>query len=142
MKFFIKNRKPILIGAGILTALLIIKSRRKKPILRPLPTLSMLPKATIQSIAAMQYQAMAQFGTDEELLVRSLEGLGAEDLKAVYNEFGLRPNFMGDSGEYFGRDLDLFGWYAEDLDPTDEDDIPVIADLKRIWSVTPLKFPY
>lgn len=95
----------------------IIRELKNKPVPNlpgtnrpPVPTLS---KAEAKAIAERQYIAMNRPGTDEDELFRSLNGLNGADLRMVFEAFGLRNYFT------LRRPLNLFGWYVEELDPTE-----------------------
>lgn len=73
----------------------------------PAPTIT---NAEAKAIAERQYIAMWRPGTDENELFRSLNGLNGADLRRLYEAFGMRNYYN------FRRNLDLFGWYVEELD--------------------------
>lgn len=63
--------------------------------------------------ADILYQAMSGPGTSEQKIFEVLEGLkNPEDLLAVYNEFGLRPETVFGFPVFEG---DLLGWFESEL---------------------------
>jgi hypothetical protein len=88
------------------------------------------------AIANKQHSAMADLGTNEQLLFSSLNGLNGADLVKVYNAFG-QKNYAG-TGSWFGvgYSLDLFGWYSEELDNTE------LARMRTIWSKSGLSISF
>lgn len=97
-----------------------------KPTPRPEP--ATLTAAEAKAIAERQYIAMNRPGTNEDELFRSLNVLNGKDLQLVYQEFGLRNYYS------FGRPLDLFGWYVEELD-ADE-----LKRMQLYWYKSGLRF--
>ena len=92
-------------------------------------------KEYLEIVADSQYLAMDKYGTDEDLIFKSLEGLNAEDLKQVFKNFGKRcsrisiiPGVSNCISPY----LNLFEWYNVELDTNDLDKI------KAIWQKTGL----
>lgn len=85
-----------------------------------------------QAIAERLYFAMADMGTVEGMLFSSLENLTGPQLIMVYNAFGLRP--YGWTGNWFGLgyNLDLFGWFNQELNAQD------LAKMKQLWAKTNL----
>lgn len=64
-----------------------------------------------QVIADMQHQAMAGFGTNTSALFEQLIDLQGWQLVMVAEKFGVRPY----NKVYTTADLNLFGWYDEEL---------------------------
>ena len=90
----------------------------------------------IATAANSSYQAMRGFvtnnfswGTDRDLLFDAISGFNADDLKAVYKEFGLREDFLLLVPIF---KADLFGWYNAELSGQD------LLDMKEIWKKTNL----
>lgn len=84
----------------------------------------------LKQIATEQYESMFGFGTNEEKLKTSLNGLSDADLWLVYKFFGIR-NFKPFL-EFSFFDNDLFGWYRAELSGKD------LQDMKDIWNSTGL----
>ncbi len=70
-----------------------------------------------QNIASSLFSAMADLGTDEDLIYSSLKGLSKADFAKVYNAFGFKPYLphLGMEDEYFGTDYDLVSWLTFEL---------------------------
>lgn len=85
-----------------------------------------------QTIANRLYYAMADIGTNEDLLFDSLKNLTAQQLIMVYNAFGTRSYAF--SGNWFGLGypLDLFGWFNQELSGND------LNNMKQLWAKTGL----
>lgn len=84
----------------------------------------------IKSIAKAQFDSMTVLGTKDRVFT-SLNGLNADDLRGVYNAFGVKK-YLGASGsgiiaELFGTPLDLWGWYTEELKGAD------LNKMRSIW---------
>jgi len=90
------------------------------------------------SIAESQYEAMRDYGTDEELLFSTLKELNAPDLRQVYKSFGKRTYRSGGAGIPFliGQNTDLFGWYANELNESERE------KMKSIWNKTGMKLTF
>lgn len=88
-----------------------------------------LSQAEIDSIAKTQMKAMDRFGTDEETLFASIEGLNGSDLRRVYKAFGVVPysSTLGMGSALFSSELDLLGWYRTELDKEE------LANMQAIW---------
>lgn len=94
-------------------------------------------------IARAQLEFMNQLGTgDVNEMIVALSPLSGNDLKKVYNAFGLvcyngftkcHPvdEFLGT-----GDDLDLFSWYIEELDSEE------LEVMNSIWQRTGLPLPF
>lgn len=81
-------------------------------------------KQGLKSIAESQYTAMFNaVGTDEETLFNSLNGLTNEQLKKVYDFFGVRLNGIKGYG-------DLFIWYKKELSSNE------LRRMYEIWKNT------
>jgi hypothetical protein len=126
----------LLLGGGALAIL--VKSLRKPKVQTPLffPVIgSSISDVEELAIAKSQLQAMDKLGTDEESLFLTLENLTAPDLTKVYNKFGEAcyngyTSCVGLDSVLGGRDLDLFGWYREELDEEEK------QTLREIWQKT------
>lgn len=75
------------------------------------------PEASItptqaQTIANGQLTMMNQFNIDEDAMYDALKNLNGNDLRLVYESFGVQPLEGLVSTNY----LDLFGWYSAKLD--------------------------
>lgn len=88
------------------------------------------------AIAQKQFSAMADLGTNEDLLFSSLRNLNGADLIKVYNAFGTKS--YAASGSWFGvgYPLDLFGWYTEELGSSD------LAKMRSIWNKSGLNITF
>jgi hypothetical protein len=91
----------------------------------------------INRIAQMQFDSMTQLGTDSKILFDSLKGCNTDDLKAVFNAFSTKK-YLGASGtgllaNWFGYDLDLFGWYVRELGESD------LIKMRQFWSSKNIK---
>lgn len=93
-------------------------------------TVSNISETEASSIATTQYDAMQGFGTEEERLFSSLEGLNGKALQLVYQKFGTRPGLMGGYWPVYagGVLMDLFSWYRMEL--TDQE----IDRMQTIWA--------
>lgn len=87
-----------------------------------------------QTIADRLYYAMADIGTDENLLFSSLQNLTAQQLVMVYNAYGTRPYAYSGSWFGIGYPLDLFGWFNKELGGND------LKRMKQIWAKTNLQW--
>lgn len=92
--------------------------------------------AEAASIAKTQKVAMEGFGTDEEALFSSLEGLNGKALQMVFEKFGLYPTdgwggwlptWLG------GTNFDLFGWYRMELNEEE------LERMNQIWAKSGLR---
>lgn len=99
-------------------------------------TISTITGTEANAIAQKQYSAMADLGTNEDLLFASLRNLNGADLIKVYNAFGTK-NYAA-SGSWFGigYPLDLFGWYTEELGSSD------LAKMRSIWRKSGLNITF
>ncbi len=90
----------------------------------------MLSKAEISSKAKTQLSAMSRPGTKERILVDSIRNLNGADLIRVFNAFGVvaYDNTFGAKAIIFGNDLDLFGWYNEELKGSDKEEMQSVWD--------------
>ncbi len=72
-----------------------------------------------QNIASALFSAMADIGTDEDLIFSSLRGLSKADFAKVYNAFGLKC-YEPTTGQFdplgvIGFDMDLVAWLTSEL---------------------------
>lgn len=95
-----------------------------------------ITKTEAAAIANKQHSAMADLGTNEQLLFDSLKGLNGADLVLVFDAFG-QKNYAA-TGSWFGAgySLDLFGWYSEELDGSD------LAKMRAIWTKSGLSISF
>lgn len=100
---------------------------RNKPLPRP-NVVATITMAEARAIAERQFIAMFRIGTDEDELFRSLNNLNGQDLRLVFEAYGVRNYFN------FRTPLNLFGWYARELDRTD------LMRMKIIWYKSGLTF--
>ena len=99
------------------------------------PTLLSKSENYLNIVADSQYLAMDMYGTDEDLLFKSLDGLNAEDLKLVNKYFGKRCSriyLLPGVSQCISPYLNLFEWYSQELDATD------LEKMKAIWLKTGL----
>lgn len=95
-----------------------------------------------EAIAENQFGAMRDYGTDEETLFKSLEGLSKSDLRNVYKAFGLRNYESGGKGlsvfgfDIVGQSLDIFGWYSNELTKDEK------KKMRSIWEKSELKLTF
>jgi len=70
-------------------------------------------------ISQVLYHSMYSFGTDEDVVFSSFEGLNKGDFGKVYNAFGERPYIIdwgiGSGDNPLGAKFDLIGWLKHDL---------------------------
>ncbi|CAA0231116.1 hypothetical protein [Tenacibaculum maritimum] len=87
------------------------------------------------SIAESLHKSMSRwFGTDESYIFDVLTNIRIEDFNKVYNAFGQRPYleiFGVSTTEYFGENIDLFGWLKYELSP---------SEFSRLRDLNPLIF--
>lgn len=93
-----------------------------------------LKKADIERISQAQFDAMTVIGTDKKRLFSVLEPLNGDDLKLIYNAFGVKK-YLGTSGtgliaSWFGYELDLFGWYTKELSSITGD----LQKMRILWT--------
>lgn len=79
--------------------------------------------------------AMQNFGTDEAELWLLLEPMNKRELEQVYIEFGLQRYDYG-GRFWFGAPLDLFGWFAKELNGKEK------TRMREIWSKTNLEITF
>jgi hypothetical protein len=94
-----------------------------------------ISEGVAKQISEQQLNAMDEQGTNEELLFSSLRGLNGKSLEKVYQAFGnVRYLYFGKSPiPKYGRNLNLFGWYKEELNEKEMD------KMRDIWSKTNYK---
>jgi len=93
-------------------------------------------------LAQGQFAAMNKMGTDDiDEMTAQLENLTANDLKKVFNAFG-RPCYNGWTecvgiDRYLGgQDLNLFGWYNEELTDSEKE------KMRAVWRKTGLQLTF
>jgi len=131
----------VLGGIGIVVASIIIyRKATKKTTLNTLG--SNLSNDEAKVVAESQFGFMNKLGTaDIQTMIKGLENLNKGDLRKVYNAFGTRcyngytecvllDKYLG------GRNLDLFGWYSEELSDSERE------SMRGVWSKSeiPLTF--
>jgi hypothetical protein len=85
-------------------------------------TWTFLRKSQANHYADMLYQAMKDFGTDEdEIKLIQLELSRPSDLRTVYNAFDVKPygSFGAPVLGFGGSDMDLRGWLKAELSGSD-----------------------
>jgi len=94
-----------------------------------------------KGIAQQQLGAMDRPGTNDASLFDQLANLNGQDLKAIYNHFGVvwyDPLLGTQSGSFFKhighKQRDLFGWYREELGSDD------LRRMQEIWYKSGLSF--
>lgn len=92
----------------------------------------------LQQIAEMQFAAMNQYGTDEDLLFNSLKDLNSKDMEKVFNYFGERDyeKIQGNSQPIFGEQSNIFIWYANELNQKELD------KMRKIWEKAELNISF
>lgn len=88
------------------------------------------------AIAQKQFSAMADLGTNEQILYSSLANLNGADLVKVYNAFGTKSYAATGSWFGVGYPLDLFGWYSEELDSSEA------AKMRSVWAKSGLNLTF
>jgi hypothetical protein len=93
-------------------------------------TTSNISASNAANIATSQFDAMQGFGTNENILFNSLNGLNGKALQLVYQKFGLKPYLIAG---YFpawatGTNLDLFSWYRNELDTNE------LIQMRQVWA--------
>lgn len=93
-------------------------------------TTSNISESNAANIATSQFDAMQGFGTNEDILFSSLNGLNGKALQLVYQKFGLKPYLIAG---YFpawatGTPLDLFSWYRNELDTQE------LIKMRQVWA--------
>lgn len=149
-----QTQKIIIGGIAAMAILLVIKSffkkdkkndaeKQREKILKELndsvtsgetvaPTIS---TSQAEVIAQGQLDAMAWFGTDSiDSMTLPLKKLNGTDLILVYDAFGLNRYFGAGRSSYLGTDLDLFGWYKEELDNEE------LNKMRSVWAKSKLPF--
>jgi len=102
-------------------------AKDKLPPTRDGSTISNIYLTKCKQIAGAQYDAMNQWGTDEERLFSTLKDLNGKALQMVYRYFG-KPKYSGiGRSTLIGEDRTLFGWYAKELNDSELD------KMKKIW---------
>lgn len=152
-----KNKQLIYIGAGavaayflgapILRALGIVETPKlrdltpeDKQILPRDNAPGTISRQEAAAIADVQLAAMNRAGTDDATLFESLQNLSGEALRQVFVEFGSKwydIHFGTKSYSWypFAQNLNLFGWYAHELNRAD------LQKMARIWQKSGMKFP-
>lgn len=100
-----------------------------------------LTDVEIKSIALGQLGYMDRPGTNNRIM-DDLVNLSGKDLQRVYTAFGrvwYDPVLGTQSGSFFSwlghQELDLFGWYREELD------LDELEQMRQIWLKSGLHFP-
>ncbi len=96
-----------------------------------------LPKHTSAylTIADMQFEAMNAWGTDEDKLFDSLNGLNTEELKQVAKDFGVRSSTIQALPSIWtpiSKKRNIFEWYTEELSGN------ALGRMKEVWKNTTL----
>lgn len=99
------------------------------------PFLDFNGKFSPKAVAEQQLQAMWGLGTNEDELFNSLKNLTKAQLKQVYKSFGTYA-YEGWGKWASGADIDLFGWYKQELSGDD------LQKMREIWSKTDLTLTF
>tara|TARA_Y100000588_G_C14174044_1_gene890503 strand:- start:210 stop:680 length:471 start_codon:yes stop_codon:yes gene_type:complete len=135
LPFAMKHKKKLMLLAAALFAYPLISRLLKGVLTNVNPLKLQYENEVYKNIAAEQFEAMDNTGTDEDLLFESLEGLNSEDLKAVYNAFGEKRYAVNSAPvliPWFYPHKNLIQWYIEELDAEE------LAKMKQIWKGTGL----
>jgi hypothetical protein len=74
------------------------------------------------------YQAMDQFGTDEDTIMDVFKSLkSGDELLYIIKSFGVKKYFMGTHSGILGSDLNLVGWLKNELSDS------YISQISTIW---------
>ena len=146
IKFFSDNWKIVMIASLLFISIIVfwkvVRALLVKLGIMKLPVLSVnsfnLSKSMeeISVISDYQYSAMNRLGTKDALLFNSISDLNVDDLKAVYNTFGIRKYDRWKGSKIIGDNLDLLQWYKEELSPAEK------TKMRDIWKVTGLFLPF
>ncbi|WP_066631804.1 hypothetical protein [Labilibacter marinus] len=81
-----------------------------------------------KAIANQVYKSMDTtfYGTNENMLFKSLEHLQGFELRSVYKEFGTKK-YQGWGNGFGGSELDLFGWFNVELNEKEK------TQMREIW---------
>ncbi len=76
-----------------------------------------LPNSQAEVSAKIIFDAMNQTGTDETAIFTELEKFkgNRSGLKSIYDYFGIVKYWLTGRSGYIGEDLNLFGWFNEEL---------------------------
>jgi hypothetical protein len=121
---------PVVAGVGLLLILKTVIKRKKntnsdgtKPSIAPSiadikivsSNLTISPD-TAALMAQTLYQAMANFGTDEDAIYSVFNKIQSkDDLLLLISKFGLRKNLWGTRAGFIGQDVNLITWLNTDL---------------------------
>lgn len=81
-----------------------------------------------RAYAERLYEAMKNWGTDEEAIYKILQPLTLHDYNRVYNVFGKRKYFGGSEAAFLGENLSLTEWLIQELS---DDEIIHLKKLNR-----------
>mgnify|MGYP003148062274 FL=1 len=127
------------IGLGVLFVLNRFKKKQVQNVDVPVDptalTTSGITNAEAVRIANRLYNAMYDFGTNENQLFANLQPLSASDLIKVYNAYGQKDYALVGSIPFTGSSLDLFGWFQKELGKND------LNRMRDLWAKTGLIFP-
>lgn len=96
----------------------------------------------MMGVADTLHQAMKYRGTDEEIMLKALKPLTGAQLLNVYEAFGKRPYsnyWLGGGGSnvsLLGGDLDLFGWFKEEMSGKE------LLQMRDIWQKSGLTLTF
>lgn len=138
----IGENKEIILGAMVLIlAFYIYKGIKKKSIgesgggtfidkkTKPLDN-SIKPTLTntqATQVAETLFRYMNQFGTKEDELLKECRKYNGADLQKIFEAFGVRKYFVTGWSKVLGEQLNLFGWFSEELSGSD------LEEMREIW---------
>ena len=61
------------------------------------------------------FQAMQEFGTDEDVILGIFDKITSADFKKIYNLFGRKGHILGHNDEIFGFEYDLVEWLNREI---------------------------
>lgn len=137
----IGDNKEIVIGAMVLIlAYYIYKGLKKKSKgedgggsnvgidTKPLDvSKSTLTNTQATQVAEKLFRYMNQFGTKESKLLEECKKYNGADLQKIFEAFGVRKYFVTGWSKVLGEQLNLFGWFGEELSGSDLD------EMREIW---------
>lgn len=125
VNFVNKNKKPLLIGAGVLVGVIVI-SRVVKAATKGLSDIHpdkdnvTISDNEAKIIANSLLDAMNRAGTDEDTLFNLIAPLSKDDLLTVYRKFGVKSYGLyglvtSPADKFIGEHLTLIGWLKKEL---------------------------
>jgi len=141
---FIKKNPVILIVAGVIAAVAIYFFSRKKKgttvddqtVLPVMESDLSRTEDELKLVAKTLFNAMNRLGTDEQTIFKVFKELNSEDIKFVFNSFGMIRYFGHGVGKILGNKLDLAGWLKKELSRNGEysyDELKAIIEEKGVY---------